>query len=74
MIDFYHHRLHLIGIDSLQFSGREIAAIMNAIKPGFDCGALKPYDVNIWPLDDAIAAYTTVEKGASEKQVLVPSG
>jgi NADPH:quinone reductase len=73
LIDFYHHRLRLIGIDSLQLRGAEIAAIMDAIKPGFDSGALKPYGVKTWPLDGAIAAYTAVENGSGpEKQVLIP--
>jgi NADPH:quinone reductase len=73
LIDFYHHRLRLIGVDSLKFSGAQIAAIMNLLKPGFESGALKAFDVEPWPLAEAIAAYTVVEKGhARTKQVLIP--
>lgn len=74
LIDFYHNRSRLIGVDSLKLDGREIASIMEALIPGFDSGALKPYDVKTWPLDDAVNAYTAVEKGSGpEKQVLVPA-
>jgi NADPH2:quinone reductase len=73
LIDFYHGRQRLIGVDSLQFTGEEIAAIMDAIRPGFECGALKPFEAKPWPLDKAIDAYTAVEKGSPEKQLLVPA-
>ena len=74
LIDFYHGRLRLIGVDSLQFTGEEIAAIMDAIRPGFEDGALKPFETKSWPLDKAIDAYTATEKGSGpEKQVLIPT-
>jgi NADPH:quinone reductase len=74
LIDFYHGRLRLIGVDSLQFTGEEIAAILDAIKPGFDSGALKPFETKSWPLDKAMDAYTAVEKGGGpEKQLLIPA-
>jgi NADPH:quinone reductase len=73
LIDFYHNLLHLIGVDSLKLSGPQIAAIMDALKPGFETGALKPFPVKTWRLDGAVAAYAVVEKGAgAEKQVLIP--
>lgn len=71
--DFYHERLRLIGVDSLKLDGSEIAAIMNALRQCFDSGNLKPFEVKAWRLDDAVAAYTTVERGAGgTKQILVP--
>jgi NADPH:quinone reductase len=73
LIDFYHARLRLIGVDSLKLDGGEIAAIMNALRPGFESGALRPFEVRTRPLDEAVAAYEDVEKGArSAKQVLMP--
>lgn len=73
LIDFYHNRLRIIGLDSLKLDGAEIAAIMEALKPNFESHALKPYDVKTWPLADAVPAYTAVETGGrSEKHVLVP--
>jgi NADPH:quinone reductase len=72
LIDFYHNLAVLIGVDSLKLPGPQIAAIMDALKTGFECGALKPFPTKAWRLDAAVAAYTAVEQGAgSEKQVLV---
>jgi NADPH:quinone reductase len=74
LIDFYHNLSCLIGVDTLKFGGAKIAAILEALRPGFESGALEPYEVTTWQLDDAVAAYTAVEKGAGEKkQVLIPA-
>ncbi len=73
LIDFYHQNLRLIGIDSLKLFGARIAAILHALKPGFESGQLKPSAVKEWPLGDAVSAYIAVERGAGAvKQVLVP--
>ena len=76
MPDFYHARLHLIGVDSLKLTGPEIAAIMNALEPGFQSGDLQPYETKQWPLDEAATAYAVVQRGSGPvKQVLtMPSG
>ncbi len=72
LLDFYHRRLRLIGADSLKLDGREIAAIMDALKPGFESGVLKLFEVKPWPLAAAAAAYEAVEKGTGPtKQILV---
>jgi len=74
LIDFYHNLTCLIGVDSLKLTGPEIAAIMDALRQGFELGAIKPYPIKTWPLHDAVAAYTAVGKGAGpEKQVLIPA-
>ncbi len=74
LIDFYHRQLRLVGVDTLKFDGRTIATIMDALKPGFESGAFKPYPITVWPLEDAVAAYSAVERGAGlEKQILVTS-
>jgi hypothetical protein len=74
LIDFYHRSLHLIGIDSLKLSGTRIAAIMDALKPGFESGRLQAPSVKEWSLEDAASAYAVVEQGAGAvKQVLVPT-
>jgi NADPH:quinone reductase len=73
LIDFYHNLTHLIGIDSLKLTGPHIAEIMDALKPGFESGALKPFPTKSWRLEDAVAAYYAAEKGAGpEKHVLIP--
>lgn len=71
--DFYHARLRLIGVDSLGLEGEEIAQIMDALKPGFESGDLRPFDVKPWRLDEGPEAYAAVEKGTGPtKQILVP--
>jgi NADPH:quinone reductase-like Zn-dependent oxidoreductase len=73
LIDFYHHSLRLIGVDSMKFGGIEIAQILDALKPGFESGRLKPYEVQTWPIEKAAEAYEAVEKGSPLKHVLLPN-
>jgi NADPH2:quinone reductase len=72
LVDFYHNRSHLIGVDTVKMSGPEIAEIMNHLRPGFEGGQLEPPSVATWPLERAVEAYQTVERGARTKQVLLP--
>lgn len=72
LVDFYHNLSQLIGVDSLKLGGPQIADIMHSLKPGFEAGALKPYPQKAWRLSQGVQAYEAAEKGAPEKQVLVP--
>lgn len=73
LVDFYHSRHHLIGVDTAKLTGEEIARIMDQLRPGFESGALRPALVKTWPLGNAIDAYGVVQKGdAIERQVLLP--
>ena len=73
LTDFYHNRSHLLGVDSLKLTGPEIASIMDALRPGFETGALKPFDVTTWPLSQAADAYAAADRdGARAKHVLLP--
>ena len=73
LTDFYHNRTHLIGVDSLGLTGLEIASIMDQLRPGFEAGALRPYEVTAWPLARAVEAYEAAERdGAAAKHVLLP--
>jgi NADPH:quinone reductase-like Zn-dependent oxidoreductase len=73
LTDFYHNRIHLIGVDSLGLTGPEIASIMDELRPGFEAGALKPFEVKEWGLDDVVAAYEAADRGGdSAKQILLP--
>jgi NADPH2:quinone reductase len=73
LMDFYHNRQRLIGVDTAKLTGVEIAAILNELRPGFESGALQPSPVKTWPLDDAVKAYEAVGD-ASAKHVLNPKG
>lgn len=73
LTDFYHNKSHLIGVDSLGLTGPDIAAIMNQLRPGFEAGALRPFEVTTWPLARAVEAYEAAERdGARAKHVLLP--
>jgi NADPH:quinone reductase-like Zn-dependent oxidoreductase len=73
LTDFYHNKIHLIGVDSLGLSGREIATIMDQLRPGFECGWLRPFEVTTWPLARAAEAFAAADRdGARAKHVLLP--
>jgi NADPH:quinone reductase len=73
LIDFYHNQSHLVGVDTMQLTGPEIAGIMNGLRGAFESGFLQASSVTTWPLERAIEAYKTVEQGSHQKQVLLPS-
>ena len=74
LVDFYHNRQRLIGVDTAKLGGVEIAQIMNDLRAGFEAGALKPPALKTWPLAHAIDAYFAVANGdTSAKHVLLPN-
>ena len=74
LLDFYHNKLELIGVDTLKLDGQTIAGILDTLRPGFEGGQLKPFEVQTWPFDQAIEAYEAAAKGGAAKQVLLPQG
>lgn len=71
LIDFYHNRSQLIGVDSYGLTSREIAQIENELGVGFDVGALKGPPIETVPFTNAIEAYSRVAaKQAKAKLVL----
>jgi NADPH:quinone reductase-like Zn-dependent oxidoreductase len=71
--DFYHRRLRLIGVDSMGLTGRQIATIMDSLRPGFEGRQLRPPRIQTWSMEQAVDAYAAVQAGTSgSKQVLVP--
>ena len=73
LTDFYHNKTHLIGVNSLKLTGPEIASIMDRLRPGFEAGMLRPFEVTAWPLARAVEAYEAAERdGARAKHVLLP--
>jgi NADPH:quinone reductase len=65
LIDFYHEQRRLIGVDTMNLTGGEIARIMDELHEGFDEGHLKPSATTTWPFSRAVDAYTAVESGHS---------
>jgi NADPH:quinone reductase-like Zn-dependent oxidoreductase len=75
LVDFYHNRLRLMGIDTVKLAGPAIAGIMDQLRAGFEGGYLRTSPVQRWSLDQAIDAYTAVERGIGlNKHVFLPRG
>ena len=73
LTDFYHNKQQIHGVDSLGLTGQEIAAIMDQLAPGFEAGALRPFETTDWPLDQGLEAYhAALRDGAKTKHVLRP--
>jgi NADPH:quinone reductase-like Zn-dependent oxidoreductase len=71
LIDFYHNLSRLIGVDSNGLTPRQVGEIADALRLGFDAGALTPPPIEIVPFDKAVDAYSRVAAGqAKAKQVL----
>lgn len=65
LLDFYHRRLSLFGVDSRAYDTEACAAILERLTPGFESGALKPVPVaKRFRLNEAVQAYTQVNEGA----------
>jgi NADPH:quinone reductase len=75
LVDFYHNLQRLIGVDTVKLTGPAIAKIMDKLRVGFEDGYLQPSPVQRWSLDQAIDAYTALEKGIGlNKHVNLPHG
>jgi len=65
LVDFYHRRLSLFGVDSRAYDTEASAAILEQLAPGFESGALKPIPVmRRFDLDEAQQAFTQVNNGS----------
>jgi NADPH:quinone reductase-like Zn-dependent oxidoreductase len=75
LLDFYHRRLSLFGVDSRAYGTVASAAILEQLTPGFESGALKPVPVTRrFRLDEAQQAFTQVNEGTIRgKAVFTPS-
>jgi NADPH:quinone reductase-like Zn-dependent oxidoreductase len=73
LLDFYHRRLSLFGVDSRAYDSEACAAILEQLTPGFEQGALKPVPITKrFTLDEAPQIYAQVNEGKIHgKAVLV---
>jgi NADPH:quinone reductase len=70
--DFYHRELHLIGVDSLKLDAISCGDILDRLSEGFVLGALVPPLVGrAYPLAEARAAYTDVDRGSTTGKVVL---
>ncbi|HEX3349969.1 MAG TPA: zinc-binding alcohol dehydrogenase family protein [Acetobacteraceae bacterium] len=77
IFEFYRGRHRFIGLDTLALDSGDGAAILDALRPGFEAGTLKPFPAladYTYPLDRAADAYKMVLGGAPERVVLTPNG
>jgi len=75
ILTFYRGQRTYVGVDTLGLDGRDCAEILDALQPGFESGALKPFPVMehaIYPLERAKEAYQAVFGGARDRIVLKP--
>jgi len=64
LLDFYHRRLTLFGVDSRAYDTEACAAILERLTPGFESGALKPIPIaKRFSLNEAVQAFTQVNEG-----------
>ena len=72
---FYRGRHRYVGLDTLALDSGDCASILDALRPGFEGGALRPFpvlDANTYTLARAVDAYRAVLAGSPERVVLAP--
>jgi NADPH:quinone reductase len=75
LLDFYHRRLTMYGVDSLAISVTEGASLLAALAPLFEAKLLKPSTIaRRGSLDAARELYSFVVAGGPGKVVFVSSG
>ena len=72
LLDFYHRRLTLLGVDSRALGVEESTHMLDLVAPLFASGELKPAKISRrGPLSEAVEMYTAVDKGSDGKVVFV---
>jgi NADPH2:quinone reductase len=74
LLDLYRQNKDILGINTVSLDYTQNAQILNAMKPGFESGALIPLSIDpatTFPLTDAEKAYQLVQKGSGGKRVLL---
>jgi NADPH:quinone reductase len=71
LVDFYRNLSRLIGVDSMKFTPRDVVAIAEELRPGFEANVLKAPPLQVVPFPNAIEAYERTASGhGAAKQVL----
>ena len=71
LVDFYHHSLRLIGVDSYGLTPGEVGEISAELRAGLETGVLKPPPIETVPFEKAVDAYGRVAAGQTKaKQVI----
>jgi len=71
LLDFYHHRLTVRGVDSRSLDTVACARILNQLAPAFDNGTLRPPQIAFtYRLTQAVDSYQKVENGSAHGKVV----
>jgi NADPH:quinone reductase-like Zn-dependent oxidoreductase len=73
---FYRGMHTYVGVDTLALTAVDCAAIFEAMAPGFESGALKPFPVSAastFALEQAADAYRKILSGSPERLAFVPN-
>lgn len=74
LLDFYHNLSRLIGVDTNKLTPRDVANILDELRPGFESGHLKAPAIELVSLVQAVTAYEMVASGqALAKQIIALS-
>ena len=69
-LEFYRGRHTYVGIDSLALDCTMSNCYLDALRPGFESGRLKPYPIDeVFTLDNALEAYRLVLSGSSKRVI-----
>ena len=71
LVDFYHNELHLVGVDSMKLTPREVGRIADELRQGFETGALRTPPLETVPFSQALAAYEAVARGQSRAKYVL---
>src|SRR3954471_745095 len=72
---FYRGMHTYVGIDTLAIPATECAGIFDALRPGFEDGSLKPFEVKpegLFSLEQALEAYRAVLSGSPHRLAFAP--
>jgi NADPH:quinone reductase-like Zn-dependent oxidoreductase len=75
ILAFYRRNLQMLGVDSLKLSATQCARVLDELRPGFDDGSLRAFDVDagtLIPLEHSAQAYRRVLEGSMDRVVLAP--
>ena len=74
LLELYRRGGSIVGINSLLHDSTACAAMLTRLAPHFDAGTLSPpADLQLWPLERALDAYSLLNQGSAAKIVLQPT-
>ena len=74
LVDFYHNRSRLIGVDSMALTPTRVGAIAEELRPGFEANILNVSALEVVPLENAIEAYERVANGQAQAKPVLKIG